>query len=453
MTGVVLPLLPDGIDIVGVGSPRGSPRSQHASPRTSTNSRLPAAGPAHEAQAKKRNLAGVAKLLQDMCAHMPTNREASPARLATTIHKSLRVCRMSGTAGAGEFARVVGGAEYEWLMALGVALRELGSLVENGKHIAVKQHKAFAAQHARIAAERQEMLDRLSSERDELRSTVVRLEKEAAKLREDLNFLSIFEPHAPATNALHGGQGAPGAAVPDGTASTDNTGVFGRDAGGVRSSSSARGRVFRLAMPRPPPRPERIAALGETLRKHDAESAARVALLMESHAAEIARLEARMAEERRANQVAFETREEAAAQRRKADDKVRRAVLARAHTPHLINGNRRRSLPLSLSLFVSCSLWGGAQDGPHACGAYPCKCLRERPRRARVDVTARTPVPSMTPQRLREALAEAEACRVREASAMAQGSAAAEVLVETQVRGALSGVCLPTTCALHVSIA
>ena len=106
---------------------------------------------------------------------------------------------IEGQIAAQSFARAVQmrSGDNQWCIALGLAMRELGSLIEQTAKIPFEQQKALTAKAMHQAHQRQEALDRVLAERDELRILVRTLEADISKMRDQLDFLSMFTPPQP----------------------------------------------------------------------------------------------------------------------------------------------------------------------------------------------------------------------------------------------------------------
>jgi len=94
-----------------------------------------------------------------------------------------------------EFAKAVSerADDLQWLSALGMAIREIGVLVNSGsRDSAVDRLKAVAAAAQRTAQQKQVELERANKERDALKATEASLRKELKRLRDEVEFLSLF---------------------------------------------------------------------------------------------------------------------------------------------------------------------------------------------------------------------------------------------------------------------
>ena len=234
---------------------------------------------------------------------------------------------IEGSVAAAEFSRVVRSrvADDEWLIALALALRELGGLIERTSTIPFERQRMLAAQSAQLAAQRQEALDVAISERDDLLLTVRQQEKAAAKMREQLDFLSMFTPPEPPDDAPHSARERRGGRFAN---------TVGRAAAAERKrlADEAAAKSALGFSPRES-RAKRINVHTHTFKAHEKDFGARLEAIQSAHAGQVSRLEARIAEERRAHAAAFEGREEVIGQRRKKEEK--RLALAEAEAEQM----------------------------------------------------------------------------------------------------------------------
>jgi hypothetical protein len=239
------------------------------------------------------NFAGIAKLLRDVG---------------------------DGSMATAEFARTLKGRadDAEWLQALGMALRQLTALMEGdaGAKAALERQQTLAAQSTALAVERLEVLERVTAERDGAQREAARLDKECAKLTEQVDFLSMFstppgaEPDG--TPKKGGGGGGKFAAIVK--AARDREAASKRRGGAAPAGQGGAVRTPRHV------RMEHVHLHSEAQRRHRKEQEAKYALLVDAHAAELRRLEERRHEERRVHVSEVETREEVGMERRRKEE-------------------------------------------------------------------------------------------------------------------------------------
>lgn len=208
-----------------------------------------------------------------------------------------------------------------WLSALGRALRELGAINEATNRIVLEKQRQVAAAGSQLAAQRAEQLARATAELSELRGRATALDAENKRLKEQVDFLSNFPS---ATEAIveqkrgeSRGKAANGSAFLSAMRRAQVQTARAEAAAAVASAAAGGA---------PVPRDVSIGMRSEHVQAHEKAFAEREARLKALHAEELARLEARIAEERRAFAYAHESREELALERRKGEE--RRLVLS-----------------------------------------------------------------------------------------------------------------------------
>ena len=124
--------------------------------------------------------------------------KASPRRNYTSVASLLRGV-VDGSVSASQFARVLDErtGDTDWKVALGVALRELGYLIEASKSIELQRQKALTVTAMRAAQQRLDELEEMTVERNELRGRLAKSDAEVARLRDQLDFHSMSStgPH------------------------------------------------------------------------------------------------------------------------------------------------------------------------------------------------------------------------------------------------------------------
>jgi len=220
-----------------------------------------------------------------------------------------------------DFARTVAGAapDLDWLTALGSALCDLGRLVESVNSSALQKQKMQTAAATRMAHQLEDALEQSSSENAHLRDRLDGADKEVKKLRDDVDFLSMFSPR-PASNM--GGD----VSRTSRRANQEVVGVVRRNnhhqshVDATAAAVAAAAASAASAASDPIARQERIARQDAMTKKHVEAHQAEVARLKLAHAEELSRVHTRLAEEKKAHAAAFETREEAASGRRKEEE-------------------------------------------------------------------------------------------------------------------------------------
>ena len=242
-------------------------------------------------------------------------------------HNMAEVARLmqgviEGSLAAPAFARTIQSrsADTEWLVALGLAMRELGGLIERTATVPFERQKALTAQSQSLALRRQEALDRVTAERDELRLLVRTLEKDTSKMRQDMDFLSMFSPPPPPVDG----------AASAGTSPRAKGGRFSSLVGKVSEQErEARRRAAaedaaRAAANAPSPaaqRQHRITVHSTTFKAHEKDFAARLDVVQDAHKGEISRMADRFENMRRSQQAAADAREQQTTDRRKKEER------------------------------------------------------------------------------------------------------------------------------------
>ena len=210
--------------------------------------------------------------------------------------------------------------DTEWLVAFGHAMRDLGGLIERTATIPFERQKAKMAEIHGLATRRQDELARVSAERNELQATVRNMEKELAKTRQDIDFLSMFSAPTPRE-----GEDAPGGsprAVRSGRFSSlvDKAGAREREAR-KRAAAEEAARRAATAASSHEKRQERILVHSKTYKEHEKTYDARLKLLEEAHQADLERARNRYENDRIVQKAAADSREELAAERRKKEER------------------------------------------------------------------------------------------------------------------------------------
>ena len=235
---------------------------------------------------------------------------------------------VEGNIAAADFGRTVRtrANDDSWLAALGMALREVGSLVEKTSHSALEKQRALAQQSAHLAFQRQEELERVAAENAELKATFLKLDKENAKLRDQLEFLATFPSAAEAEAEQRNTPKAGGAlfAVMRRAREQQKAQAAKAEAAAQRAASRATTKQL------PGQRAKSIEMRSEHVRGHEKQHADKVSMLQEAHEKQVELLKGRMAEERKQHAYAVESREELAAERRSKEE--RRLALSAEET-------------------------------------------------------------------------------------------------------------------------
>ena len=273
-------------------------------------------------------------------------RSKTPVAFQKIIAESMMMLRSvtDGTVSAVEFAHAVHGNDLDWCAALGQAIYVTQASAAAAHAAQLEEQKRAVAQAHRIVHEQTQYIDRLVREQEKLRAELSAGEAELARRQDEISFLSMFRtsgevPKPPPPRVTE-------ADPPAGSAAGDRRAkarpppsrkipehVYRAQLGGMRS--------WLYRHENPSEREGRVERIEATFAEREAKHLAELERLAEGHKDELRRVHEKLDEERRAQAVAVESREQIAERRRAEEASQVQKAKAEAELYQLHEGKAR----------------------------------------------------------------------------------------------------------------